>query len=139
MNSLNTETDIDDSMPTQGHNQKSLDSVMATPISINSIQRYNIPSRMDTKSMRSSDNSSGNGSDVELLSSKKSKSRKQQQQQYSQMSQQSNYYEISQNVSSKSDSRKQRSMDQVPKELRNSKQSFQQAMEKPCEFFVDVM
>ena len=111
---------------------------------------------MDSRSMRSSgdNSSSGNGSDVELLSSKKSssKNRSQQQQQQQQQiyiqsqqqQQQSNYYEIAQfNTSSKSDksrsSAKQRGLDSLPKELRNSKQSFQQAMEKPCEFFVDVM
>ena len=55
-----------------------------------------------------------------------------------------NYYDIGQfNMSNKSDAKsktRQRGLDQVPRELRTSKQSFQQAMEKPCnEFFVDVM
>lgn len=123
---------------------------MTTPISIHSNQKFNLMSRMDSRSMRSSgdNSSSGNGSDVELLSIKKpSKNRSQQQQQqmYIQsQQQQSNYYEIAQfNTSSKSDknssrSSKHRGLDSVPKELRTSKQSFQQS-EKPCEFFVDVM
>lgn len=143
MNSLNTDTDIDDTIPNhtvQSSQQNTFNSLIATPISIHSHQRFNIPSRMDTKSMRSSDNSSsGNGSDVELLSSKKSKNR------LSNSQQQSNYYEIAQfNTSSKSDKQnrkqqQQRGLDQVPKDLRNSKQSFNGAIEKPCEFFVDVM
>lgn len=136
MNSLNTETDFDDTIPIQAaqnsQHQNTLNSLIATPISIHSNQRFNIKSRMDTKSMRSSDNSSsGNGSDVELLSSRKSKN-------------QSKNYETPQfNTSSKSDKsngkKQQRGIDQVPKDLRSSKQSFHQAMDNPCEFFVDVM
>lgn len=117
---------------------------MATPISIHSQARFNIQSRMETKSIKSSDNSSsGNGSDVELLSSKKSKNRNSYYQQ-----QQMNYYEIGPNNTSnksdksdKSSSRnkvQQRSLEQVPKEQRNSKHSFN-ANETPREFFVDVM
>lgn len=120
---------------------------MATPISIHSQARFNIQSRMDTKSMKSSDNSSsGNGSDVELLSSKKSKNRNSYYQQ--QQQQQMNYYEIGPiNTSNKSDKSEksssrnkvqQRSLEQVPKEQRNSKHSFN-ANETPREFFVDVM
>jgi len=123
MNSLNTDTDIDDTFQT---NTKAANTLLTTPISIHSNHRYNL-----AKSVRSSDGgSSGNGSDVELLSSKKSKGR-------------SNYYEestVSSNrTESKSRLKHQRSLDQVPKEIRTSKQSFTQAMEKPCEFFVDVM
>jgi len=117
--------DFDDSAPPG--------QLAATPISAHSGRR---PRHHDAKSLRSSDGgSSGNGSDVELLSSRKAKSR----------SQQANYYEVSVEASaasirSESKSRlKQRGLDQVPKEMRTSKQSFTQAMDKPCEFFVDVM
>ena len=109
--------------------------------------------------MKSSDaSSSGNGSDTELLSSSKSKSKRNQRQQeliYEKQQtvvkrQISNYYEITQlkqnKSSSKSESVQQpqqqqqgRSLNQVPRELRTSKQSFHKAMETPCEFFVDVM
>lgn len=150
MNSLNTDTDYDETIPNQtaqNGQQTTMNSLMATPISIHSQARFNIQSRLETKSMRSSDNSSsGNGSDVELLSSKKSKNRNSYYQQ-----QQMNYYEIGPiNTSNKSDKSEksssrskqqqvqQRSLDQVPKEQRNSKHSFNNN-ETPREFFVDVM
>jgi len=121
MNSL--DADYDDTAPPS--------QLAATPISTHSGRRP----RLDAKSLRSSDGgSSGNGSDVELLSSRKAKNR----------SQQANYYEVgvASAASTRSESKsrlKQRGLDQVPKEMRTSKQSFTQAMDKPCEFFVDVM
>jgi len=120
----------------------------------------------ENRSVKSSDNSSsGNGSDVELLSSSKSKNIKRKQQTamgsdlkqqnyYSETQVQStNYYEIThinQSVQSGNNTlesgslngslgQKQRTLDQVPREMRLSKQSFHQAMGNPCEFFVDVM
>lgn len=142
MNSLNTDTD--DTIPLQNikdSQQNTINPIIATPISIHSNHRFNLHTRIETKSMKSSDNSSsGNGSDVELLSSKKSKNKS------SHYQHQSNYYEITQsnslNKSDKQSRRQQqqpRSLDQVPKDLRNSKQSFSAAMDNPCEFFVDVM
>ena len=119
----------------------------------------NYVSKAENRSVKSDNSSSGNGSDVELLSSKKGKQRKDVKQQqniyYNQIQQSStNYYEIAQfNTTSQTNgnntlesnsfnstgSQKQRTLDQVPRELRVSKQSFHQAMGNPCEFFVDVM
>lgn len=75
------------------------------------------------KSNKSSDNSSsGHASDQELISSRNRGKNKE-----------SMGYEPNRNGSNS------RPIDKVPKEMRVSKQSFCQAMENPCEFFVDVM
>jgi hypothetical protein len=107
-------------------------------------------SKHENKSVKSSDNSSsGNGSDVELLSSK-SKSKKSssklfmasQQQKLttsgSFYQQQTNYYEIG-HISANEKKEQPRTLDKVPSDLRLSKQSFHAAMGNPCEFFIDVM
>ncbi len=115
---------------------------------------FNSGLKVENRSIKSSDNSSsGNGSDVELLSSAKLKNKRKQQQQqqqqnnyYSQTNvQTTNYYEINQlntleaGSSFKNQVNKQRTLDNIPRDLRSSKQSFIHAMDNPCEHFVDVM
>lgn len=107
----------------------------------------------ENRSVKSSDNSSsGNQSDQELLSSSKSNKSdtKKRQIQHQHIYAQSNYYELNKISNSKLLQQQQqqqqppkstRSIDQMPKDLRLSKQSFIQAMqaENQCEFFVDAM
>ncbi|RNA38529.1 hypothetical protein BpHYR1_016947 [Brachionus plicatilis] len=99
--------------------------------------------KYESRSVRSSDNSSsGNGSDVELLSSSKSKSKSksssihrqiQQQQLNSYMKQQqTNYYEIQTMASMKttkisSMQQELRTLDKIPPELKRSKPSLADA------------
>ena len=67
-----------------------------------------------------------------------------------QQQQKNNYYDINQLPQSMqytsetktvamSATSQQRAIDKIPHELRLSKQSFSQAMDNPCEYFIDVM
>jgi segment polarity protein dishevelled len=90
--------------------------------------------RTDNRSRKSSDNSSsGNGSDIELLKATKRNSNRYKHNDSSSTISLSSLYKLNQQQPP------QRSLDKVPSDLRNSKQSFRMAMGNPCEFFIDVM